>query len=74
MHSNDHTDGPRANAVVRALRGLVLLALLPAIFVAGLILLPVFAIGRLVGLGPSGHGCRGRARRVDESGETPSAA
>jgi hypothetical protein len=74
MHSNDQNDGPRANVVVRALRGLVFLALLPAILVAGLILLPVFAIARLVGLGPRGHGCRGRARRMDEPGEAPSAA
>jgi hypothetical protein len=46
--------------VVRVLRGLVFLALLPAILVAGLIMLPVVAIARLVGLGPRGRGCRGR--------------
>jgi hypothetical protein len=67
MHSRHHTEGPRPNAVVRALRGLVFLALLPAIFVAGLILLPVFAIGRLVGLGPRGHGCRGRGGRPSDA-------
>ncbi len=60
VHSRHHSEGPRPNVVVRVLRGLVFLALLPAILVAGLILLPVFAIGRLVGLGPRGHGCRRR--------------
>jgi hypothetical protein len=74
MHSNDHSDSPRANVVVRALRGLVFLALLPAILVAGLIMLPVVAIARLVGLGPRGHRCRGRVRRPGDPGETPSAA
>jgi len=49
--------------VVRVLRGLVFLALLPAILVAGLIMLPVVAIARLVGLGPRGRGCRGRGGR-----------
>jgi hypothetical protein len=63
MHSRHHDDGPRPNVLVRALRGLVFLALLPAILVAGVILLPVFVIARLVGLGPRGHGCRGRHRR-----------
>jgi hypothetical protein len=43
----------------------VFLALLPAILVAGLILLPVFAIARLVGLGPRGRGCRGRSRAAE---------
>jgi hypothetical protein len=42
----------------------VFLALLPAILVAGVILLPVFVIARLVGLGPRGHGCRGRHHRA----------
>jgi hypothetical protein len=60
VHSRHHSDGPRPNIVVRVLRGLVFLALLPAILVAGLIMLPVVAIARLVGLGPRGHGCRGR--------------
>jgi len=49
--------------VVRVLRGLVFLALLPAILVAGLIMLPVVAIARLVGLGPRGRGCGGRGGR-----------
>jgi hypothetical protein len=64
MHSRHHNnEGPRPNVIVRAFRGLVFLALLPAILVAGVILLPVFAIARLVGLGPRGHGCRGRCGR-----------
>jgi hypothetical protein len=67
MHSRHDPDGPRPNALVRVLRGLVFIALLPAIFVAGLILLPVFAIGRLVGLGPRRHGCRGRGRPVADA-------
>jgi hypothetical protein len=62
MHSRHQNEGPRPNLLVRAFRGLVFLALLPAILIAGLILLPVFAIARLVGLGPRGRGCRGRAR------------
>ena len=74
MRSNHHSDGPRANVVVRALRGLVFLALLPAILVAGLILLPVFAIARLVGLGPRGHGCGRRAGRVDDAADAASEA
>jgi hypothetical protein len=61
VHSRHQTDGPRPNLLVRAFRGLVFLALLPAILVAGLILLPVFAIARLVGLGPRGRGCRHRS-------------
>jgi hypothetical protein len=61
MHSRHQTEGPRPNLLVRALRRLVFLALLPAILVAGVILLPVFAIARLVGLGPRGRGCRGRS-------------
>jgi hypothetical protein len=61
MHSRHHTEGPRPNLLVRAFRRLVFLALLPAILVAGLILLPVFAIARLVGLAPRGHGCRARS-------------
>ena len=56
MHPRHHDDGPRPNVLVRALRGLVFLAFLPAILVAGVILLPVFVIARLVGLGPRGHG------------------
>ncbi len=44
MHSRHHNDGPRPNVLVRAFRGLVFLALLPAILVAGVILLPVFVI------------------------------
>ena len=60
MHRSDHPDGRRPGRVLRAVRGLVFLALLPAILLAGVILLPVFAIGRLFGLGPRGHGCRGR--------------
>jgi len=69
VHSRHHSEGPRANVVVRVLRGLVFLALLPAILVAGLIMLPVVAIARLVGLGPRGHGCRrpgGRAVGGDD--------
>jgi hypothetical protein len=74
MHSNHHSQGPRPNVLVRALRALVFVALLPAILVAGLILLPVFAIGRLVGLGPRGHGCRGRGRHTGgDATEAPSA-
>ena len=68
MHSRHQTEGPRPNLLVRALRRLVFLALLPAILVAVLILLPVFAIARLVGLGPRAHGCRGRSARAQ--GET----
>ncbi|MDX6578785.1 MAG: hypothetical protein QOJ47_334 [Gaiellales bacterium] len=67
MHSRHQNEGPRPNLLVRAFRGLVFLALLPAILVAGLILLPVFAIARLVGLGPRGRGCRGRSRGGAES-------
>jgi hypothetical protein len=59
MHSRHPTDTPRPGRLLRAFRGLVFLALLPAILVAGVILLPVFAIGRLAGLG-RGHSCRGR--------------
>jgi hypothetical protein len=72
MHSRHHTDGPRPNWFVRVFRRLVFIALLPAILVAGVILLPVFVIARLVGLGPRGRGhCCGRGRRsgppVDET-------
>ena len=49
-------------------RGALRLALLPAIVLAGAILLPVVAIGRLFGVG---HGCGGCRRR---SGDAPSAA
>ena len=63
MHPRHDSDEGRPNVVVRVLRGLVLLALLPAILVAGLIMLPVVAIARLVGLGPRGRGCRGRGGR-----------
>ena len=69
MHSRHPTEGPRPGRLVRAFRGLVFLALLPAILAAGVILLPVFAIGRLAGLG--GHSCRGR--HVD-AGDAASAA
>ena len=71
MYPRYHDDGPRPNVVVRLLRGLVFLALLPAILVAGLIMLPVIAIARLVGLGPRGHGrgCRGRAGRPSDPGD-----
>jgi hypothetical protein len=73
MHSRHSSDGPRSNIVVRALRGLVFLALLPAILVAGLIMLPVVAIARLVGLGPRrhGHGCRGRHSGPGPAGDQP---
>ena len=64
MRSRHHSEGPRPNIVVRVLRGLVFVALLPAILVAGLIMLPVLVIARLVGLGPRGHGCRGRGGPV----------
>jgi hypothetical protein len=74
VHSRHHTDGPRPNVVVRVLRGLVFLALLPAILVAGLIMLPVVAIARLVGLGPRGHGCRGRHGHPGAVGDQPSEA
>ena len=68
--------GPGPNVLVRALRALVFVAPSPAILVAGLILLPVFAIGRLVGLGPRGHGCRGRSAAAtgDATGDASSAA
>jgi hypothetical protein len=71
VHSRHHGDGPRPNIVVRVLRGLVFLALLPAILVAGLIMLPVVAIARLVGLGPRGHGCRGRGGRPVVADDQP---
>jgi hypothetical protein len=71
MHSRYHGEGPRANIVVRVLRGLVFLALLPAILVAGLIMLPVVAIARLVGLGPRGHACRGRGGRPIAGDDQP---
>jgi len=70
MHPRHHDDGPRPNVLVRALRGLVFLALLPAILVAGVILLPVFVIARLVVLGPRGHGCRGRHHRASSEQAT----
>jgi len=57
MHSRGSNDGSQPGRLVRALRGLVFVALLPAMLVAGVILLPVFAIGRLAGLGPRGRGC-----------------
>ena len=57
MHPRHDSDEARPNVVVRVLRGLVFLALFPAILVAGLIMLPVVAIARLVGLGPRGRGC-----------------
>ena len=72
MHSRHNTDDPggrrRHGPLARVVRGLVTLALLPAIVVAGAILLPVVAIGRLFGVG---HGCGGCRRR---SGDAPSAA
>jgi hypothetical protein len=74
VHSRHHPDGPRPNIVVRVLRGLVFLALLPAILVAGLIMLPVVAIARLVGLGPRGRGCRDRHGRPGAAGDQPSEA
>jgi hypothetical protein len=57
-------EGDIMNWFVRVFRRLVFIALLPAILVAGLILLPVFVIARLVGLGPRGRGC-GRGRRSE---------
>jgi len=69
MYRNHQSQGPRPNVLIRALRALVFVALLPAILVAGLILLPVFAIGRLVGLGPRGHGCHGRGRHAGDAGD-----
>ena len=59
MHSrhHTHTGGPRPGRLARLLRAIVFVALLPAILVAGVILLPGFAIGRLFGLG-GGHACR----------------
>ncbi len=65
MHSrhHNHTGGPRPGRLARLLRAIVFVALLPAILVAGVILLPVFAIGRLFGLG-RGHAC-GRHRHGD---------
>jgi hypothetical protein len=76
MYPRHHDDGPRPNVVVRFLRGLVFLALLPAILVAGLIMLPVIAIARLVGLGPRRHGrgCRGRVGRPSDPGDAGDAA
>lgn len=73
MHSRHQSDGPRPNLLVRAFRGLVFIALLPAILVAGLILLPVFAIARLVGLGPRGRGRGCRARSGPTESETSAA-
>ena len=72
MHSrhHNHTDGPRPGRLARILRAIVFVALLPAILAAGVILLPVFAIGRLFGLG-GGHAC-GRHRR--DAGDAASAA
>jgi hypothetical protein len=54
-------------------RRLVFIALLPAILVAGVILLPVFVIARLVGLGPRGHGCGRRRRSGPPADETSTA-
>ena len=72
MHSRHNThdpeDGRRGGPLGRVVRGLVTVALLPAIVLAGAILLPVFAIGRLFGLG---RGCRGCHRRA---GDAPGAA
>ena len=74
MHPRRDSDEARPNVVVRVLRGLVFLALLPAILVAGLIMLPVVAIARLVGLGPRGHGCRGRGGRPADPADPGDAA
>ena len=72
MHSRHNTDdlggSRRGGPLGRVVRGLVTLALLPAIVLAGAILLPVVAIGRLFGLGRGCGGCRRR------SGDAPSAA
>jgi hypothetical protein len=67
---HNHPDGPRRGGLARIIRAIVFVALLPAILVAGVILLPVFAIGRLFGLG-GGHAC-GRHRR--DAGDAASAA
>ena len=71
MHSrhHNHTAGPRPGRLARLLRAIVFVALLPAILVAGVILLPVFAIGRLFGLG-RGHHCGHRR----DPGDAASAA
>jgi hypothetical protein len=50
----------RGGPIARVLRGIVFIALLPALIVAAIILAPVFVIARLVGLGPAGRGCRGK--------------
>jgi hypothetical protein len=72
MHSrhHNHPDGPRPGRLARILRAIVFVALLPAILVAGVILLPVFAIGRLFGLG-RGHAC---GRHRGDPGDAASAA
>ena len=68
MHHRHNTDDPsggsRGGPIGRVVRGLVTLALLPAIVLAGAILLPVFAIGRLFGLG---RGCRGHHCRPGDA-------
>ena len=74
MHRHYDSQGPRPNVLVRALRAIVFVALLPAILVAGLILLPVVAIGRLVGLGPRRHGCHGRGRHGGDATDAPTEA
>jgi hypothetical protein len=57
MH-NDTDDANRPGLLTRLVRGVVFLALLPFALLGGLILLPVFLIGRLFGIGPR----RGRGR------------
>jgi len=70
MHSHHH-DRPRRSGPARILRGLVGLALLPAVLLAGVILLPVLAIGRLAGFGPRcGHPCRGRGAGEGDAAAT----
>ena len=66
MHHRHHNHdgdgrGTRPNVVLRVLRRIVFIALLPAMLLAGLIMLPVAMIARLVGIGPRGGCCHRRA-------------
>ncbi len=60
-HRHGDPDGARPNLVVRLLRRVVLIALMPAMLLAGLIMLPVAMIARLAGIGPRGGCCERRA-------------
>jgi hypothetical protein len=70
MHYRTPSDRPRPGLAIRILRRIVFIAALPAILLASLILLPIAALLRLVGIGPRQGACC-RPRRDDPDAAAP---